>query len=564
MRFEKLHIRRGIAAALLAALLAACGPTGQTTEPTPGAPVASQPTSAPQPAPTSAPRPAPSAQPAPTTKPQPAPSAQPAPTTKPQPAPSAQPAPTAKPQAQPIIGFNPKAGAPGTIVSVFGSGYTPGAPIKVRLGLPSATGDVLASAFAGADGRWSASLTVPNRLPSGEIIDADQIYLVAMDDANIALASAPFALSHPTQDLSQEAARQTVRDLLSAWSGSDFDTVNALLAKPMRDELDSGRPLFSVLGMQGDRLDSFEIREPMPSEIMLVLATLHYSSFDDNRFYHLVVEDGRWKIAGTNEAQQPQPDRAVGPMDTVARLLGAMQQDRTLRDGLAIPYLGGPLRASVESGKMAGASAILQEGRPFADFRVEREIASEGDQVYVEATLIYDDRAEAGRIFTTSAYEDGVWKVFKVTPSDVLGKPDAGSGWLPLVQGDFNQDGLEETVYVLPSDVTPQDHFGDANLDANAIVVKQLRIEQAGAHGPWAMLTVDRLTITADKILGSFTSDAAPIGPDAFLLAFTPASDTLINLLPLTADGHAYAQGVALNWSRDANAYRIVGPHGTP
>jgi hypothetical protein len=535
------YFGRGLAIALLAALLAACGTTGQTTQPT-AAPATAQPAPATKPTVSTAPA-----------------TAQPAPTAAPA---TAQPAPTAQPQLQPIIGFNPKAGAPGTLVNVFGSGYTSGAPIKVRMGLPSPTGEVLASAFAGADGRWSASLTIPDRLPSSEIIDTDKLYLVAMNDANIALASAPFGFTRPGAEPTIEGARQAVSDLLSAWSAGNMDVVSSLLAKEMRDQVAAGRPLFQILGMQGDTLDSFEIREPMPSEVMLVLATLHYHSFDENRFYHLVVEDGRWKIAGTNAAQQPQPAPAASPMDAVSLLLQAMQQDRALRNGLTVPYLGGSLRESVERGKMAGASAILQEQRPFVSFRVEREIASDQDQVYVEATLVYDDGGEAGRIFTVSAREGSAWRIFKVTPTDVIGQPDAGSGWLPLVRGDFNQDGIEETVYVLPSAVTPQDQFDDEALRTSAIVISQLVIEQPGAHGPWPMLTVDRLGITADKLLGSFTSDASPHGPDAFVLAFRPAADPIINLLPLKADGHAYTQAVALNWSQDAHAYRIVGPHG--
>ena len=447
-------------------------------------------------------------------------------------------------------------------VNVFGSGYVSGAPVKLRLGLPSPTGEVLASAFADADGRWSASLTIPDRLPSGEIIDTDKLYLVAMNDANIALASAPFGFARPSEEPTIKGARQAVSDLLSAWTAGNIEAVSSLLANEMRDQVAAGRPLFQVLGMQGDNLDSFEIREPTPSEIMLVPATLHYHSFDEERFYYLVVEDGRWKIAGTNAAQRPQPESAAGPLDAVSLLLQAVQQDRSLRNGLTIPYLGGSLRESVERSKMADASAILQEQQPFVSFRVDREIASQQDQVYVEAALVYDDGGEAGRIFTVSAREGGAWRIFKVTPTDVIGQPDAGSGWLPLVRGDFNQDGIEETVYVLPSTLTPQDHFADENLRTKAIVISQLVIEQPGAHGPWAMLMVDRLAITADKLLGSFTSDASPHGPDAFVLALRPGADTLINLLPLKADGHAYTQAVALNWSQDANAYRIVGPHG--
>src|SRR5687767_9080772 len=135
------HIQRGVLVALLGIVLAACGSNTQAQQPTA----------------------LPSAQPSPIATARPVPAATAAPAT---------------PAAKPIIGFNPQAGAPGTVVSVFGSGYLPGAPVAVRLGLPHPTGEVLASAFADASGRWSASLTIPDRLPSGEVIGATPMFLV--------------------------------------------------------------------------------------------------------------------------------------------------------------------------------------------------------------------------------------------------------------------------------------------------------------------------------------------------------------------------------------------------
>jgi hypothetical protein len=539
MRHGIHYVKLGAILTLLAVVLAACGTREQSTQPTAGAPGTAQPQ--------------PTAQP--TAKPQPRPTGQPAPTA------------TAQPQRNPIIGFNPQGGAAGTVVNVFGSGYVPGAPVKVRLGLPTATGEVLASAFAGADGSWSASLTIPERLPSGEVISGDNMFLVAMDDQNIALASAPFAFvpAGPAPQPTLAQARQTVADLLSAWAVGNMDGIPALLAQPMRDEVKGGRALFQVLGMQGDTLDSFEVREPQPSEIMLVPATLHYHSFDDSRFYHLVIEDGRWKIAGTSAAQAPQPEPPADALAAVNLLMTAVEQDRTLRNGQAAYYLGGPLRDSVASGKLGGAGALLKEEHPFNTYRVDRVMGSDQENTYVEATLFYgaNDTNGAGRIFTVSNREEGIWRIFKITPSDEIGKPDAGSGWLAAVRGDFNQDGLEETVWVLPSNVTAVDTFPEDRLRAKAIVITQLVIEQPGAHGPWPMLSVDRVGVTADKALGSFVSDAAPHGPEAFVLALDPAQGPFVNLLPIKADGTAYAQGIALNWNADEHAYRLVGgPHG--
>jgi hypothetical protein len=188
--------------------------------------------------------------------------------------------------------------------------------------------------------------------------------------------------------------------------------------------------------------------------------------------------------------------------------------------------------------------------------------------MYIQATLFYGGgTAEAKRIFTVSNREDGIWRIFKVVITDgVDGPGDAppDADWYELTQGDFNGDGIDERIFVAPASVTPQDHFADEYLRENAIVVSRIRIEQAGAHGPWNMLVVDSVAMMADKELGRFISGAAPDGPAAFLLALYPGSGSFINLLPLKADGTAYTQMVGLNWSYDAGAYRIVGPHGAP
>ena len=96
---------------------------------------------------------------------------------------------------QPLLGFSPKAGAPGTVISAWGTGYAPGARIAVRLGRPRPIGEVLASATADDWGRWSAKVTLPERWPSGEAIPTGELRLVAMDAVNRPLASAPLTFT---------------------------------------------------------------------------------------------------------------------------------------------------------------------------------------------------------------------------------------------------------------------------------------------------------------------------------------------------------------------------------
>jgi hypothetical protein len=75
---------------------------------------------------------------------------------------------------------------------VWGSGYPPNTPVSLRIGFPQPAGEVLASVFADASGRWQTSLVIPDRLPSGELITRGDMYLVAMDEINQPQASAPF------------------------------------------------------------------------------------------------------------------------------------------------------------------------------------------------------------------------------------------------------------------------------------------------------------------------------------------------------------------------------------
>lgn len=182
MTFKTNMTRRSLLASMLAITLAACGTTGEATRPTsisnPTAVAIN--TAVPAPPATAAPAQPPTAAPAPSA------------TIVRQPATAVVPPTTVVPQRQPVIAFSPQSGGEGTTVAMSGSGFLPGAPVVVRLGLPHPRGEALASAFADAQGRWSTSFVMPGALPSGDPITTRNMFLVAMSDSNVALASAPF------------------------------------------------------------------------------------------------------------------------------------------------------------------------------------------------------------------------------------------------------------------------------------------------------------------------------------------------------------------------------------
>jgi hypothetical protein len=78
-------------------------------------------------------------------------------------------------------------------VRITGWGFTPNEIVVIRLGLPNPVGDVLGSARSTAKGEWVIDITIPNTLPSGERITTPNMWLVAMNERNIAQASALFA-----------------------------------------------------------------------------------------------------------------------------------------------------------------------------------------------------------------------------------------------------------------------------------------------------------------------------------------------------------------------------------
>lgn len=210
--------------------------------------------------------------------------------------------PTAVPSV-PTFGFAPQNGGPGTRVALDGWNFAPGKPIVVRLGMPNPVGEVLVAATADAAGKWNATLIMPDRLPSGEVITQRELQLVVMNDANVALASAPFsfapAASNPIPP--REAAAQTVHDLLKTYqSGGD---PRPFLSADLRARLDAGEQLQRLLGIQPDTLVSFDVHAPLhrPADALFIPTWLVYSGTQVQREFTVVLEQNSWRVAGSSE-----------------------------------------------------------------------------------------------------------------------------------------------------------------------------------------------------------------------------------------------------------------------
>jgi predicted small lipoprotein YifL len=297
---------------LLFLALTACGQRGPgAQQPAPTA----QPTANPTTQPTTQPTANPTTQP--TTQPTANPTTQP--TANPTTLPTTQPAPTST-VTRPTFSFEPRGGAPGTRVKVRGWGFQPNAWVGVFLGIPNPVGTAMGSAKADAAGGWQADVSIPANLPSGEPVPSTNIYLVTMNEQFQALASAPFGYQAPAPQLPPLAqASDNVTTMLVAYGTAD---IKPYLAQNLRQWYENGKSLpwligFDPMKMQGK--PQVGAARQLPQSIWAevpVTVTLPQSVDDYN--FTLVVEDGFWKVNGTQLLRStPIPSPTAAPPTAV-------------------------------------------------------------------------------------------------------------------------------------------------------------------------------------------------------------------------------------------------------
>ena len=310
------------------------------------APDAAQPTAAPAPATAvAAPSPAPGQ---PTAKPG-QPTAAPArPTAKPAatPAPAQ---PTAKPApGAPTFSFTPQSGGPGTRITLNGWNFAADKPVVVRLGMPNPIGEVLVSAPVDGQGTWATALVMPDRLPSGDVIPAGTLNLVVMNDANQALAAAPFAFMPATQPVPpRSAAVQTVRDMLSAHkNGGD---VGAFVSADLYARLLKGETLPQVLGMTNSALESFDVGAPLdrPADALFIPAQLTFSDLQEAREFTVVLQNNTWKVADSSRPAGDMPRPTPDGQETHLALTADVNNDGVIEN---ISYRTGRVKITTPTG----------------------------------------------------------------------------------------------------------------------------------------------------------------------------------------------------------------------
>ncbi|HEU5099616.1 MAG TPA: hypothetical protein VFU22_11385 [Roseiflexaceae bacterium] len=165
-----------------------------------------------------------------------------------------------------------------------------------------------------------------------------------------------------------------------------------------------------------------------------------------------------------------------------------------------------------------------------------------------------------------SQREERTWRIFNVTITDGVDDPGPpsswpGPGWQMLTTGDFNADGLEETIFFRAASVSTDSRFHDDYLTQNARVISEVLIAQPAAHGPQIMFRVDRGSArTADRVLMPFVTAEWPQAPAAFLMGVDPGRAVFLNLLPLRADGNGHSPVIGIQWSQAEGGYRLAAP----
>ncbi|WP_141508863.1 hypothetical protein [Candidatus Chloroploca asiatica] len=140
-----------------------------------------------------------------------------------------------------------------------------------------------------------------------------------------------------------------------------------------------------------------------------------------------------------------------------------------------------------------------------------------------------------------------------------------GPAWQVAHEGDFNGDGLNEKVYVLPSTIVPdQATFDRPGYDAYSRVAQEAMIIQAQDGSLRILATLSLTEVRSEDLV------LAPLGgvsgrPAAFFIATPLDEATPLAAIPLDGDGMGYTQGFGLRWNPDTSQYRLVsGPDATP
>ncbi len=139
-----------------------------------------------------------------------------------------------------------------------------------------------------------------------------------------------------------------------------------------------------------------------------------------------------------------------------------------------------------------------------------------------------------------------------------------GPEWQVAHQGDFNGDGLNEKIYILPSPIVPDEAtFYRPGYEAYHWVATEALIIQEQDGVQRILATISPLEVRSEHMVLA-TLAGASRRPAAFFVAAPLDDTTPLATIPLDSAGMGYTQGFGLRWNPDTSAYRLLsGPEAT-
>lgn len=146
-----------------------------------------------------------------------------------------------------------------------------------------------------------------------------------------------------------------------------------------------------------------------------------------------------------------------------------------------------------------------------------------------------------------------------VTPEAVTPEDDGalvGPEWQMAYEGDLNQDGLRDAVAFKPAPVTPDSGMQQYLAEYPIVASEVLIVQESEGQVAQVQVMVNQREMRIDgQFAGAFGADTR--WPGAFLLGVGPSRDVPVGIIPITAEGGGYAQGVGFYWHTAHQAYRL-------
>jgi hypothetical protein len=142
-----------------------------------------------------------------------------------------------------------------------------------------------------------------------------------------------------------------------------------------------------------------------------------------------------------------------------------------------------------------------------------------------------------------------------------------GPEWARAYEGDLNGNGMRDVVAYKPASIELAPEMqAQPYAGAETVVAAELVIVQESGQAPQTQASVSPQGVAAHDVTLLDAEQFGEPGPAAFLVNIQPqAEDVQVSLIPLDANGNAYAQGFGLYWNEGQLAYRLfVGGQAVP